>query len=137
MEAKPQSFGKKWTPEEENTLLEEVGENLSHEIIAEKHGRTVGGIIGKLRGIAYNLYQKKTPMSVIMEITKLDSETISETISKKEAMENNKKEKMEKKQEKQLPKKSTNNSDEFEKIIAKLDELNDKINKILSIIVKE
>ena len=55
----PSNMGQKWTIEEENILLSELEKNLDIEIIALSHNRTRGGIIGKQRNIAYNMYRSK------------------------------------------------------------------------------
>lgn len=78
------NFGKKWTLEEENTLLQELEEDTNIKIIAQNHKRTVGGIIGKQRAIAYNMYSSKMPIEEIILKTKLDNEQIIETIKRKE-----------------------------------------------------
>ena len=62
----PSNHGKLWTTEEENTLLQELDKNINVEIIAENHNRTVGGIRGKQRTIAYNMYVKNVSIDEIM-----------------------------------------------------------------------
>jgi hypothetical protein len=80
----PSNFGQKWTDEEENTLLQELDKNINIELIAQIHNRTIGGIIGKQRTIAYNMYVKKVSIEDIIIKTKLDKEQIMETITRKE-----------------------------------------------------
>lgn len=80
----PANLGKLWTTEEENTLLQELDKNINIEIIAESHSRTVGGIRGKQRTIAYNMYVKNVSIDEIMRATKLDKQQIMETIAKKQ-----------------------------------------------------
>jgi hypothetical protein len=80
----PSNFGQKWTTEEENTLLHELDKNMIIKIIAQTHNRTIGGIIGKQRTIAYNMYVKNMPIEEIIKKTMLDKEQIMETITKKE-----------------------------------------------------
>ena len=79
----PTNLGKKWTTEEEYTLLQELDKNINVEIIAQNHKRTIGGITGRQRTIAYNMYLKNVSIEEIVKITKLDKETITETILKK------------------------------------------------------
>ena len=80
----PTNFGQKWTDEEENTLLQELDKNINIEIIAQTHNRTIGGIRGRQRTIAYNMYVKDASIEEIIIKTKLDKEQILETITKKE-----------------------------------------------------
>ena len=80
----PTNMGQKWTDEEENTLLQELDKNINIEIIAQTHNRTIGGIRGRQRTIAYNMYVKKVSIEDIIRKTKLDKEQIMETITRKE-----------------------------------------------------
>lgn len=80
----PTNMGQKWTDEEENTLLQELDKNINIEIIAQTHNRTIGGIRGRQRTIAYNMYVKKVSIEEITRKTKLDKEQIMETITRKE-----------------------------------------------------
>ena len=80
----PTNMGQKWTDEEENTLLQELDKNINIEIIAQTHNRTIGGIRGRQRTIAYNMYVKKVSIEEIIIKTKLDKEQIMETITRKE-----------------------------------------------------
>ena len=80
----PTNKGKKWTDKEENLLLQELDKNINIEIIAQTHNRTIGGIIGRQRTIAYNMYVKNVSIEEIMIKTKLNKEQIMETITRKE-----------------------------------------------------
>jgi len=80
----PTNMGQKWTDEEENTLLQELDKNINIEIIAQTHNRTIGGIRGRQRTIAYNMYVKNVSIEEIIRKTKLDKEQIMETITRKE-----------------------------------------------------
>ena len=80
----PINTGQIWTGEEENTLLQELDKNINIEIIAQTHNRTIGGIRGRQRTIAYNMYVKKVSIEEIIRKTKLDKEQIMETITRKE-----------------------------------------------------
>jgi hypothetical protein len=80
----PTNMGQKWTDEEENTLLQELDKNINIEIIAQTHNRTIGGIRGRQRTIAYNMYVKNVSIEEIIRKTKLDKELIMETITRKE-----------------------------------------------------
>ena len=79
----PTNMGQKWTDEEENTLLQELDKNINIEIIAQTHNRTIGGIRGRQRTIAYNMYVKNVSIEEIIRKTKLDKEQIMETITRK------------------------------------------------------
>jgi len=80
----PSNMGQKWTIEEENTLLSELDKNLTIEIIALSHNRTTGGIIGRQRNIAYNMYRTNVSIEEIIIKTKLNREQITEIIARKE-----------------------------------------------------
>ena len=80
----PSNMGQKWSIEEENTLLSELEKNLDIEIIALSHNRTRGGIIGKQRNIAYNMYLTNVSIEEIIIKTKLNREQITELITQKE-----------------------------------------------------
>lgn len=80
----PTRMGEKWTDEEENTLLQELDKNINIEIIAQAHNRSIGGITGRQRTIAYSMYEKKASIEEIIIKTKLDKEQIMEIITRKE-----------------------------------------------------
>ena len=79
----PTRMGEKWTDEEENTLLQELDKNINIEIIAQAHNRSIGGITGRQRTIAYSMYEKKASIEEIIIKTKLDKEQIMEIITRK------------------------------------------------------
>lgn len=80
----PSNIGQKWTIEEENILLEELDKNIDINLIAQSHNRTIGGIIGRQKDIAYKMHINKIPIEEIIIKTKLSQELILETIAKKE-----------------------------------------------------
>jgi hypothetical protein len=82
----PSNIGQKWTIEEENILLEELDKNIDINLIAQAHNRTIGGIIGRQKDIAYKMHINKTPIEEIIIKTKLSQELILETIEKKETI---------------------------------------------------
>ena len=79
----PSNMGQKWSDEEEILLLEELNNNIDIGIIAQKHSRTIGGINSRRREIAYKMYLKNVSIEEIIRQTKLDSNSIEETIKKK------------------------------------------------------
>ena len=79
----PTKLGEKWTIEEENKLLQELNDNINIKDIAESHKRTLGGIIGRQKTIAYRMYLTGATEDEIIKITKLSNEQISKTIAKK------------------------------------------------------
>lgn len=79
----PTKLGEKWTIEEENKLLQELDDNINIKDIAESHKRTLGGIIGRQKTIAYRMYLTGATEDEIIKITKLSNEQISKTIAKK------------------------------------------------------
>ena len=80
----PSNMGKNWSDEEEILLLEELNNNIDIEIIAQKHGRTIGGINSRRREIAYKMYLKNVYIEEIIRQTKLDNNAIEETIKKRQ-----------------------------------------------------
>jgi len=80
----PSNMGQKWSDEEEILLLEELNNNIDIEIIAQKHNRTIGGINSRRREIAYKMYLKNVSVEEIIRQTKLDNNSIEETIKKRQ-----------------------------------------------------
>ena len=78
--------GKKWTNDEEKSLLQELDKNIDINTISEIHGRTLGGINFRRREIAYKMYIEGIDMEEIIQRTKLDNSQITETISRREIM---------------------------------------------------
>jgi hypothetical protein len=79
----PSNMGQKWSDKEETLLLEELNNNIDIETIAQKHGRTIGGINSRRREIAYKMYLKNVCIEEIIKQTKLDYDCIEETIQKR------------------------------------------------------
>jgi len=80
----PSNMGQKWNDEEETLLLQELNDNIDIEIIAQKHNRTIGGINSRRREIAYKMYLKNISIHEIIRQTKLDNNSIEETIKKRQ-----------------------------------------------------
>lgn len=80
----PSNMGQKWNDEEEALLLKELNDNIDIEIIAQKHKRTIGGINSRRREIAYKMYLKNVSINEIIRQTKLDNNSIEETIKKRQ-----------------------------------------------------
>ena len=79
------NLGKSWKDEEIVKLLSNVQRGLSHAEISEKHGRTMGSITSKLKGIAADYYfNDERPIDEIKKYTGLSVEDISEAISKRQ-----------------------------------------------------
>ena len=87
------NMGKKWTTEEEGTLLDELDKNISSEVIAKNHKRTVGAIRRRQCHIAYNMYVKNVCIEEIKRKTRLNKEQIIEAIKIKEEHPRNKEKK--------------------------------------------
>ena len=77
------NVGLKWFEDEEAILLGELNKNIDIEIISQNHNRTVEGINSRRREIAYKMYLKNISIEEIIEKTKLDVETINQTIDKR------------------------------------------------------
>ena len=83
----PSNMGQKWTYAEETLLLEELGNNIDIEVIAQTHKRTIGGIICRRNDLAYKMYLIKMSTEEIIRKTNLDYETIEQIIEKKQTIE--------------------------------------------------
>ena len=90
---------KTWSVTEEEQLLKEIADNLDNETIAANHARTVGGIISRVKEVAYKMHIKKVPMDEIIAKTKLTIEEVNLIISKKETAKKVKEEKIKEKKE--------------------------------------
>ena len=80
----PNNLGKKWTDEEDQTLLEELHNNVDINVIAEIHKRSIGGINARRKEIAYNMYCNNISMEEIIVKTKLDENQITERIKRRQ-----------------------------------------------------
>lgn len=80
----PANLGEKWTIEEENILLQELDDDIDIELIAQAHKRTLGGIIGRQKFIAYNMYLAKAPEDLILRKTRINKAQLLSIIAKKE-----------------------------------------------------
>lgn len=90
----PSSFGSKWTDNEEKQLLDEIARNIDTQIIAEKHGRTLGGINSRIREIAYKMHISNFTIDKIIEATRLTKEQIDEIVERRERYKKEKKERI-------------------------------------------
>ena len=86
----PSNMGKKWTPEEENMLIQRLQENMTIKYIANVHQRTTGSITARRKQIAYNMHQEQSSIQDIIDITKLTEKQILETIRKMDEEKNTK-----------------------------------------------
>lgn len=86
------NLGKSWKDDEIVQLLSNVQKGLSQAEISEKHGRTMGSISSKLKGIAADYYfNDERPIDEIKKYTGLSVEVISDAISKRQYEMDNKK----------------------------------------------
>jgi hypothetical protein len=85
MNEKPSNFMVRWTTEEENLLLQELKDNIGIEEIAKSHKRTLGGIIGRQKTVAYKMYLDEVTDEDILSITKLSEGQFRESIAKYDA----------------------------------------------------
>jgi hypothetical protein len=77
--------GKPWTSENLANLLADVQKKKTHEEMSDIHGRTVGGIISRLKDIAADYYlNNKMPMKEIEKYTGLSTEVINQAIERKQ-----------------------------------------------------
>ena len=127
----PTNMGQKWTDEEENTLLQELDKNINIEIIAQTHNRTIGGIRGRQRTIAYNMYVKKVSIEEIIRKTKLDKKQIMETITRKE----NPQKKVKITQESKIEPKKVSLENEIIEMRSEITELKNTIKELNNLII--
>jgi len=81
----PGRMGKTWHNEEVIQLLTSIRNKKSMNEIATEHERTLGGIRAKLRGLAADYYlNDKKPISEIIQLTGLDRDVIIDAIEKRE-----------------------------------------------------
>lgn len=81
----PAKLGAPWKEEDIQQLLADVKNKLTHEEIANKHERTVGGISSRLRELAADYYfNNELPIEKIQKYTGLSTEQIADAISKRQ-----------------------------------------------------
>lgn len=90
----PSRMGKAWTDDETLELLKAVRRSETHEQIAKKHERTIGGIVCKLKSLAadYHFYENR-PIEQISKITGLDNDDILLSIEKRNLQNHNREKK--------------------------------------------
>jgi hypothetical protein len=79
------NLGKSWKDDEIAQLLSEVQKKMSHDDIAEAHGRTVGSIISRLKTIAADYhFNDEMPIDKIIRYTLLKPSDVVDAISKRQ-----------------------------------------------------
>ena len=78
----PAAKGKRWSDEEEASLLLEIKSDVSISDIAKTHGRTYGGITSRLREIACKMLSNGREMHYVMEETHLTENQINEALDR-------------------------------------------------------
>lgn len=76
----PSNMGKPWLDDEVLQLLQNVRKKKSLPDIAREHGRTEGGIRGRLKQLAFDYYKEGRTIEVIEKFTSLSKEDIESTI---------------------------------------------------------
>jgi len=97
MTEKLTAFGKKWLATEDEQLLKEISENLSHDEIAVRHHRTASAIKSRLLLLAYNMHKDNKTLEFISDKIKIGIAELKLYLDKKIITEKNKLEKLEKK----------------------------------------
>jgi hypothetical protein len=143
----PGRMGKAWYDEEVIQLLTSIRNKKSMNEIATEHERTLGGIRAKLRGLAADYYlNDKKPISEIIQLTGLERDVIIDAIEKREyRVELKDKKKGESVEQPQvLPPKVDSIleilkdiNERLQRLEAKVDYLNEKMNKPKIIIKKK
>ena len=72
--------GQPWTYDLEKYLLDELKDNKSYESIAIDMKRTTGSITSRLKQIGYKMYLRGKSIDDILEITRLDEDSLRKTI---------------------------------------------------------
>ena len=103
----PERHGNRWTKEEENRLLQELGTDTIEQC-AVIHKRSVGGVKAKLKVFVREFYQAGMDIEDIVRKTRLSEEDVFDAL------------------------KRTKKDNKVK--IDKLDEINDKFEKILKIL---
>jgi phosphoribosylformylglycinamidine (FGAM) synthase-like enzyme len=139
----PSSFGSKWTDNEEKQLLDEIARNIDTQIIAEKHGRTLGGINSRIREIAYKMHISNFTIDKIIEATRLTKEQIDEIVERKERYKKEKKERTANNTNNSINKNSTehilhikqyNYDEDINKIKKQLNAIENKIDRLFDLL---
>ena len=76
----PSNMGKPWLDDEVLQLLQNVRKKKAISDIAQEHGRTEGGIRGRLKQLAFDYYKEGRTIEVIEKFTGLSKEDIESTI---------------------------------------------------------
>lgn len=139
----PSSFGSKWTDNEEKQLLDEIARNIDTQIIAEKHGRTLGGINSRIREIAYKMHISNFTIDKIIEATRLTKEQIDEIVERRERYKKEKKERTANNINNSINKNSTehilhikqyNYDEDINKIKKQLNAIENKIDRLFDLL---
>ena len=81
----PAKLGAAWKEEDIKKLLEDVKNKLSHEEMAKKHERSIGGIRARLKDLAADYYfNNELPVDKIQKYTGISLEEIADSISKRQ-----------------------------------------------------
>ena len=81
----PAKLGAAWKEEDIKQLLEDIKNKLSHEEIANKHERTIGGIRSRIRELAADYYfNNELSVDKIQKYTGISLEEIADSISKRQ-----------------------------------------------------
>ncbi len=78
------SRGKKWTRGDEDKLLQISSSGMTTNNIAKTLNRTPGGIMSRLRHIAYSFYLDRVSIDDICKKTGLNNEYVLDTINRRE-----------------------------------------------------
>ena len=126
----PNRMGKRWEDSEEIELLEEIKNGLDFQSVADKHGRTLGGIIGRLKGVALRLHNLDTPMEEIIRITRLNRTDIFDFIYHDEMRKSKKQNKP-----KAVKKNYTELESDINDIKSQLNRMNNNIEKLCKLVL--
>ena len=129
---KVSNIGEKWSEDEKNKLLEELEANMDIETIAKNHKRKVGGITSRIRHIANELYMRGCSIEDIILKTKISENDMLNIIKRNSNVDKN-----EKKDKKQIRSSEINIITELYELKKSLNEINDKIDKMISKIEKK
>lgn len=104
-------YGKRWTQDEEDKLLQEINSGIDFGVIARIHERSTQGIICRLRLIGNKMLNENHTIEEVKNVTRLTEEQLNE----------------------QQPNNNVDKQSEI--ILSQLKEVNENLTKIIEILI--
>ena len=80
----PANMGKPWSADDEDTLLTLIQEGKTHEELAKHFQRMPGGILSRIKQIAYEMVEAGAPLAKVCASTGLTEKMLNGMIAKRE-----------------------------------------------------